>query len=280
MFRDHKVYQPHPALKEFVNNIMIQRVEPDPSQPNPVLPMPPIQEQAIFFFPHDPVFQSELESGHKLIELPRIALVARRINRLNVVMGYDHLVIKIGFQPGGLFRLLGIPMNEFRADNVPCESAALIDREAPFILEQLHEAASFEHMVVILQKWMLGKLYHLKKELPIDRALPYIIKNGTLSNIIEVAAQSCVSIRQLERLFQRRIGLPPQYYARLVRFTKAWIIKESNPAMNWTNLAYQSGYFDQMHLIHDFKEFAGVTPSVVQKDLQNAPFSLEHEVFH
>ena len=259
---------------------MIQRVELDPSEPKLVLPMPPIQEQGIFFFPHDPVFQSELESGHKLIELPRIALVARRVNRLNVVMGYNHLVIKVGFQPGGLFRLLGIPMNEFPADNVPCESASLIDKEVPFILEQLNEAASFEHMVAILQKWMLGKLHRLKKELPIDRALPYIIKKGTLSSTAHVASQSCVSIRQLERLFQQRIGLPPQYYARLVRFTKAWIIKENNPDVNWTNLAYECGYFDQMHLIHDFKEFAGVTPSVIQKDLRKAPFSLQHEVFH
>ena len=278
--RIHKVYKPHPALKGFVNNIMIQSVALDPSEPKLVLPMPPIQEQGIFFFPHDPVFQSELESGHELIELPRIAVVARRVNRLNVVMGYNHLVIKVGFQPGGLFRLSGIPMNEFLADNVPCESASLIDKEVPFILEQLNEAASFEHMVAILQKWMLGKLHRLKKELPIDRALPYIIINGTLSSITHVASQSCVSIRQLERLFQQRIGLPPQYYARLVRFTKTWITKENNPAVNWTNLAQECGYFDQMHLIRDFKEFAGVTPSLIQKDLQNAPFSLQHEVFH
>lgn len=195
-------------------------------------------------------------------------------------MGYNHLVVKVGFQPGGLFRLLGIPMNEFPADNVPCESASLIDKEVPFILEQLNEAASFEYMVAILQKWMLGKLHRLKKELPIDRALPDTIKKGTLSNTAHVASQSCVSIRQLERLFQQRIGLPPQYYARLVRFTKAWVIKENNPTVNWTNLAYECGYFDQAHLIHDFKEFTGVTPSIIQKDLRNAPFSLQHEVFH
>src|SRR6185295_18077418 len=128
------------------------------------------------------------------------------------------------------------------------------------IVEQLNEAASFEHMVAIVQKWLLGKWHHLKNELPIDRALPYIIKNGVLSNISEVASQSCVGIRQLERLFQQRIGLSPQFYARLVRFTKAWIIKENNPAIKWTNLAYECGYFDQMHLIHDFKEFTGDTP--------------------
>ncbi|MEJ7738830.1 MAG: helix-turn-helix transcriptional regulator [Chitinophagaceae bacterium] len=274
----HQVYQPHPALKEFVNNIVIQKVALDTSQPKPVFILPPIQEQAIFFYPYDFV-HLELPSSHKLIELPRSVVVARRINRLNVVMGYNHLVIKVGFQPGGLFRLLGIPMSKFEADNKIYE-AVYFDKDVPLILEQLNEAVSCEHVVAILQKWLLGKLHHLKKELPMDRALPVILKKGTLSNITEVASQSCVSIRQLERLFQQRIGLSPQFYARLVRFTKAWIIKENNPAINWTNLAYECGYFDQMHLIHDFKEFTGVTPSFIQKDLQNVPVSLQHEVFH
>src|SRR6188472_3728787 len=95
----------------------------------------------------------------------------------------------------------------------------------------------------------------LKKELPIDKALPYIIERGTLHRISEVG----VSIRQLERLYQQRIGLSPQLYARLVRFTQAWIIKEGNPFIKWTQLAYQCGYSDQMHLIHDFKGFTGIT---------------------
>ena len=136
--------------------------------------MPPIQEQAIFFYPCDFV-HLKLPASNKLIQLPRSVVVARRINRLYVVMGYNHLVIKVGFQPGGLFRLLGIPMSEFEADHKIYESV-YFDKEIPLIVEQLNEAASFEHMVVILQKWLLGKLHSLKKELPFDKALPFILK--------------------------------------------------------------------------------------------------------
>ncbi|MEO5996610.1 MAG: AraC family transcriptional regulator [Chitinophagaceae bacterium] len=261
-----------------MNNITIQKVNLDSTLPLPVFPLPPIQEQAIFFYPLDPV-HLKLQSSDKMIQLPQSVVVARRINRLNVVMGYNHLVIKIGFQPGGLFRLLGFPVSELEADGVLNESVNLVDKEIPFIIEQLQEAVSFEHMNAVVQKWLLKKLDGLKNELPIDKALLYMIKQGTLSNITEVASQSCVSIRQLERLYQQRIGLSPQFYARLVRFTKAWIIKENNPAINWTTLAYECGYFDQMHLIRDFKQFIGATPSLVQKDLKNLPVSLQHEVF-
>jgi hypothetical protein len=51
----HKIYQVHPALKEFVNNIMIQRAVPDPTKPKPVFLMPPLQEQNLCFYPHDPI---------------------------------------------------------------------------------------------------------------------------------------------------------------------------------------------------------------------------------
>ena len=61
----HKVYLPHPALREFVNNIMIQKVELDPSKPKPVFLMPPIQEQGLFFYPMDAV-QIEQISSHTL----------------------------------------------------------------------------------------------------------------------------------------------------------------------------------------------------------------------
>lgn len=276
--RIHKVYKPHPALKEFVNNITIQKVELDTSQPLPVFLMPPIQEQCLFFYPQDPV-QVEYVPSHTIVQLHQNILLARRIKLINIIMGYHHMVVKVGFQPGGLYRLLGIPMNEFDADE-GFESDYLIDKELVFIIEQLNEATSFEQMVSILQKWLLHKLYYLKKELPIDKALPYIIEKGTLHRISEVASEACVSIRQLERLYQQRIGLSPQLYARLVRFTKAWVIKEGNPFIKWTQLAYQCGYSDQMHLIHDFKEFTGFTPSLIEKDLRELPCSLQHEVFH
>lgn len=40
----------------------------------------------------------------------------------------------------------------------------------------------------------------------------------------------------------------------------AYLLKENNPKLSWGNIANESGYFDQMHLIHDFKAFAGYSP--------------------
>ena len=51
-----------------------------------------------------------------------------------------------------------------------------MDREINLIVEQLNAASSFVHIVAIIEKFLLSKLHLLKKELPIDRALPYLLK--------------------------------------------------------------------------------------------------------
>lgn len=43
-------------------------------------------------------------------------------------------------------------------------------------------------------------------------------------------------------------------------------MKLRNPHLRWTDIAYQTGYFDQMHLIKDFKKFSGDAPSVLLKE--------------
>jgi transcriptional regulator GlxA family with amidase domain len=87
-----------------------------------------------------------------------------------------------------------------------------------------------------------------------------------------------LSIRQFERQFKQRIGLSPKFYSRLIRFSNAWILKENNPNLTWTTIAHQSGYYDQMHLIKDFKEFAAVNPKQIEQALLEMPFNPRNRV--
>ena len=78
-----------------------------------------------------------------------------------------------------------------------------------------------------------------------------------------LVSQSCLGIRQLERQSLERIGLPPKFFARLIRFSEAYKFKERNPQKTWTEISHRFGYFDQMHLIRDFRQFTGMNPSIV-----------------
>lgn len=257
---------------------MIQQAELDPLTPRHVFPMPPLQEQVLIFYPYDPVAVEHL-SSEKTIQTEHNIIVGRRINRVNLHISHHHLIVQVGFQPGGLYRLLGIPMCELDADQA-FDSSTILDKDIKYVTEALNETSSFEHMVAIVENYLISKLDRFRAGLPIDKVLPEFIKKGGLINIDDMAKQSCVSIRQFERLFQQRIGVAPKFYARLIRFTKAWIHKEHHPNQTWTGIAHQFGYFDQMHLIRDFKEFTGVTPSIIVNELSKTPYSLNHKLSH
>ncbi len=76
-------------------------------------------------------------------------------------------------------------------------------------------------------------------------------------------AQLCkdlgVSRKHLNSMYKSCTGLSPKLYARLIRF-KSLIDDIQNPEKSWVHLAAVRGYFDQSHLIRDFKEFAGEPP--------------------
>ncbi|MBL7709805.1 MAG: AraC family transcriptional regulator, partial [Chitinophagaceae bacterium] len=99
--------------------------------------------------------------------------------------------------------------------------------------------------------------------------------SGGTMPVEKIASLACLSLRQFERVSKERIGLPPKLFARIVRFSKAYRLRENFTGMSWTQIAYECNYFDQMHLIRDFKQFTGVSPRLIEKDLEGSPIRLQ-----
>ncbi|MEO6843903.1 MAG: helix-turn-helix domain-containing protein [Ginsengibacter sp.] len=270
-------YEPHPALKGFVNNIMIHQIHLDATHVPKSFAIPPLPEHCLFFYLRD---KSEVEdiSTKKLETLSSCIVVGPHVNRHNIIPGRNHLMIKVGFQPGGLYRFLGVPMNELLCSDA-FNGSDFLGKEINEVNEKLQEAVSFTEMNLIVEKFLLNHVLKLKQALPIDEVLPLLIKQRGLVRIDQLASHSCLSIRQFERVFQQRIGLPPKYFSRLVRFAQAWIIKEQQPDISWIKVAHECGYFDQMHLIRDFQEFANVSPSTIESELLNSPVKFFNRLF-
>jgi len=55
----------------------------------------------------------------------------------------------------------------------------------------------------------------------------------------------------------RQVGMRPKLYARVARFEAALDSKARSSNKSWTNMAHEFGYYDQMHMVHDFADFAG-----------------------
>jgi AraC-like DNA-binding protein len=61
--------------------------------------------------------------------------------------------------------------------------------------------------------------------------------------------------------FRQQVGLPPKTAARLIRFDAVWRRLADRPPARWDQIAAECGYADQAHLIRDFRQFTGATPT-------------------
>ncbi|HEU0030379.1 MAG TPA: helix-turn-helix domain-containing protein [Kofleriaceae bacterium] len=74
----------------------------------------------------------------------------------------------------------------------------------------------------------------------------------------DVAAEMGVTARHLRRAFAEHIGVGPKDFARGVRLQRA--VRMATVSADWGRIATAAGYYDQAHLIADFKDLVGLTP--------------------
>lgn len=277
MINKQLFFAPHPALKHVVNNIMIGHVATDDPEVNFTFSYPPLPEHSIFFFPYDkPTVQNA--NTNKVYELYACTVTGPQTERTILSLGRNHLMIKIGFQPGALYRLIRQPMQVMLQQDYDGE--AVFGNTVKSVLEALADAADFNEMKNIADEFMFTQLAKIKKPFSIDYIIPEIIKYGGMIRIDELVKKAHMSNRQFERAFKDRMGISPKFYSRLVRFGKAWLLKEHNPDITWTQVAYECNYFDQMHLIRDFKVFANANPKEISDSFEKNPFFVVKGIFY
>lgn len=75
------------------------------------------------------------------------------------------------------------------------------------------------------------------------------------------ARLSGLSERQFRRRCLDETGLTPKTLDRVLRFRRALKLLRTAPHLGWASIAAECGYYDQSHLIRDFRKFAGATPA-------------------
>jgi AraC-like DNA-binding protein len=181
----------------------------------------------------------------------------------------DYLMLKVVFKPGALYRLLGIPLSAFHGQYIDAE--LIIPGDVKAINEQLLNAQSYPEMIQVIEQYLTRKIRGVKFDKhPLDKINEFISSQSSNFSLSRVAGQACLSTRQLERKFMERIGVGPQSYYRIIRFNRAFKMKENQPGSSWFNIAIDCGYCDLQHLIKDFKQFSGTTPTALLNEEVNA----------
>lgn len=106
---------------------------------------------------------------------------------------------------------------------------------------------------------------------PVQRAIAAITAAHGAVDVDAIASAANLSPRQFRRRCLEATGLAPKHLCRVLRFRRAGELAASSPGLKWSLIAVDAGYFDQAHLIRDFREFTGRSPMSVLSNTGAAP---------
>lgn len=78
------------------------------------------------------------------------------------------------------------------------------------------------------------------------------------------------SERHFRRVFRDTVGVSPKTYARLRRFRRAVGLARRSDAPDWAAIAADTGFYDQAHLIAEFRAIGGAPPRALMTELRDA----------
>lgn len=146
-------------------------------------------------------------------------------------------------------------------DRIP-ELGAVAPGFARGLAEELADPAPGEGWSDVLERRLERALERsrIARSRPLEHAVARLRSSAGRASITALAHEAGLSLRQLERCFRERVGLGPKTFARLVRFQRALVLVR-RPGPSLAAVAARCGYFDQAHLVRDFRQFAHECPS-------------------
>lgn len=209
-------------------------------------------------FHYGDLYKQYSQNGSSIIQ-PRCFVIGQLTQPLEIEPTGVTGIFAVRFQPNGFFPFATVPIKEMANTAVPfgqlfgaagkateqdilnaCSALERIQRIERFLSQLLTDTTIIDHIASSVVATILSA-------------------NGQRS-VDEVAQQSHINRRSLERKFSKAIGLSPKQLSKIIRLQAMLKILLSKQFSNFTDLAYKGEYYDQAHFIRDFKELTGFTP--------------------
>lgn len=162
-------------------------------------------------------------------------------------------LLGVRFHPGMAGACLRCDIQTLNDRYVPIQSVC--GSSAHDLVRLICGHSSVEPRIAALEDWLTG----LPAITQVQRAIGELVgRKGQLS-VDGFAAVAGTSERQLRRTCLKNSGLGPKQLARILRFRHA-IGRLRNGEREMAELALDCGYYDQAHMIRDFRDLAGISP--------------------
>jgi AraC-like DNA-binding protein len=249
-------YVPTPALAPFVRCLWTLSASAGAvGEPQPIVPDGCVE---LIFHVGDS-FRRRDPDGRWVVQ-PRAILVGAVTGPTIVEPTGSADVVGIRLHPWSGRAFLGLPLNELGSDLLSLgDVASGLSRTLGHLLEDTaDETERLSRLVGALEA-------HVERRPLPDPAVRAVIERMTsatdLPAVAQVASALGRSTRWVQRAFSETLGFGPKMLSRIARVQRALKLARRDPGAGWSAIAVDAGYFDHSHLVRDFKQLVGCTPS-------------------
>jgi AraC-like DNA-binding protein len=165
--------------------------------------------------------------------------------------------LEVLLAPLGAYRPLDQPMDELGGRLL--DLVEVLGADGRRLAEQLRETSSWRQRLALVDRLLLERGPRPSPE--VGWAWRRLVATGGAVPIGQLAREVGWSHKHLLAKFRRQVGLRPKTAARLIRFDGVLSRLDGRRRLDWGRVAREVGYADQAHLVREFRQFTGTTPT-------------------
>lgn len=215
---------------------------------------------------------------HWVTELGESAIHGVARGRFTRLLEGKGRVFGVRFRPGGFFPFVGRPVSGLTGRSLSLAAVfgepgrrierALIDLDQaaarapdPADGAPSPDQLAYETMMELTDRFLLERLPERDPRAEaVTGIVAAIAETPGITRVEEVAERYGTTVRSLQRLFSRFVGVSPKWVIKRYRLHEAVERMDAGAPVQWSRLALDLGYFDQAHFIKDFKALVGRSP--------------------
>ena len=195
----------------------------------------------------------------ELANFDKSYVVGTMTRPLLVGLGNRAEFLGVRFRPGKAPAFLRLSADELTDRSASLDN--LWGRTGKTLEARLAELPNLQRKITELERVLLRRLALDGKQDPrVEAAVDFILRQRGTPSVQAVCAHAGISRQHLARKFAHHVGISPKLFCRVVRFQNIVERLRGSGPVDWSATALELGYYDQAHMISDFKELAGLSP--------------------